>query len=148
MKILVCTDGSQQSQKALEKASVIAQGCNVHEVAIIHVDDQKQYIPSAAEGTNKEQMEKYFKTIEEYKEEKKKILQEALKVFEEKNIKARTILKEGHPSHIIVRVGCEEGFDMIVMGSRGLGGLKKVFLGSVSSAVVQEAGECSVLIVR
>lgn len=29
MKILVCTDGSEQSQKMLEKALVIAKGCNV-----------------------------------------------------------------------------------------------------------------------
>jgi nucleotide-binding universal stress UspA family protein len=37
---------------------------------------------------------------------------------------------------------------MIVMGSRGLGGLKKFFLGSVSNAVVQEAENCSVLVVK
>ena len=37
MKILVCTDGSEESKKALEKASIIAKGCNVNEVAVIHV---------------------------------------------------------------------------------------------------------------
>ena len=41
MKILVCTDGSEQSQKALEKAAEIAVGCNANEVAIIHVYDEK-----------------------------------------------------------------------------------------------------------
>jgi len=37
---------------------------------------------------------------------------------------------------------------MIVLGSRGLGGLKKIFLGSVSNAVIQEAKDCSVLVVK
>jgi len=37
MKILVCTDGSASGQKALEETAMIAQGCNVGEVAIIHV---------------------------------------------------------------------------------------------------------------
>lgn len=36
---------------------------------------------------------------------------------------------------------------MIVIGSRGLGGLRKLLLGSVSSAVQQEA-HCSVLVVK
>lgn len=43
MKILVCTDGSEHSQKALEKAAIIAEGCNVDEVAIIHVYDEKKF---------------------------------------------------------------------------------------------------------
>ena len=80
--------------------------------------------------------------------EKEKILADALTFFEENNIKQRTILKEGHPSHTIVSVAAEEGFDMIFIGSRGLSGLEKVILGSVSNAVAQEAKNCSVVIVK
>ena len=152
MKILLCTDGSEQSQKALEKAAIIAGGCNVDDIAIIHVYDQKLDISSLPRGEEstitKEDMERFKKLQEEHKEESKKILLEALKFFEEKNIKARIIFKEGHPSHTIVSVGREEGFDMIVIGSRGLSSLKKVFLGSVSNAVVQEAENCTVVVVR
>jgi len=49
-------------------------------------------------------------------------------VQRQKNVKTRTILKEGHPSQTIVNVAKEEGFDIIVIGSRGLGDLKKFFL--------------------
>ena len=59
-----------------------------------------------------------------------------MKFLEGKNIKTRTILKEGHPSHTIVNVAKDEKFDMIVLGSRGFGGLKKYFLGSVSVIVL------------
>lgn len=153
MKILVCVDGSEDSQKALEKASIIAEGCNVNEVAIIHVDEGKLGLSNAARGGEGYSLsvvdtENLKRITEEHKEERNKLLQEALKIFEAKNIKARTILKEGHPSLTIVKVAAEEGFDMIVIGSRGFGGLKKLFLGSVSNAVVQEAKNCSVVIVK
>ena len=149
MKILVCMDGSESSQKALEEASVIAQGCNVVELAIIHVHD-----PSLGatlpyyESITAEQMKNFQNMMAEQKKEREKILSQASKFLEEKNIKTRTILKEGHPSHTIVNVAKEEGFDMIVIGSRGLGGLRKFFLGSVSNAVVQETENCSVLVVK
>ncbi len=100
------------------------------------------YVPTERE------MERFRKLQEENKNENKKILEGALKFFEEKGLKARTIFKEGHPAETIVEIGCGEGFDFIIIGSRGLGGLKKALLGSVSNAVVQQAEKCSVIVVR
>ncbi len=152
MKILVCTDGSKQSEKALEQASLIAEGCNVTDVAIIHVYEKSGPDFRSIGGEGYTPTQKETERLEELheleKEERKKILSDALKIFEEKNINARTILKEGHPSETIVSVGCNEGFDIIVIGSRGMGSLQKVFLGSVSNAVVQQAKNCSVLTVK
>ena len=149
MKILVCTDGSESSQKALKEAAVIGQGCNVVEAAVIHVHDPSldSTFPYN-ESISAEQMKNFEKMMEEHKKEREKMVSKAAKFLEEKNIKTRKILKEGHPSHTIVNVAKDEGFDMIVMGSRGLGGLQKFFLGSVSNAVVQEAENCSVLVVK
>ncbi len=149
MKILVCTDGSESSQRALKEAAVIAQGCNVEEAAVLHVHDPAVDATFPYhESITAEQMENFEKMMEENKKESEKILSKAAKFLENKNIRTRTILKEGHPSHTIVNVAKEGGFDMIVLGSRGLGGLKKFFLGSVSNAVVQEAENCSVLVVK
>lgn len=152
MKILVCTDGSRQSRKALEKAAEIASGCIVNDLAIIYVYDNKPEISlfywDEGSSISKDQMDQFQRLREEDKDKKKNVLLEALKVFEDRGIKARTIFKEGHPSHTIISVAREEGFDLIVIGSRGLGGLNKVFPGSVSSAVVQEASDCSVLTVK
>ncbi|MDW7738660.1 MAG: universal stress protein [Bacillota bacterium] len=149
MKILVCTDGSEHSQKALEKVSSIASELNVEEVAIIHVYDNKSDLSSlTSEYITAEILEGIKKAMEVHEKEREEILEEAQKFFNEKNIKARKIFKEGHPSHTIINVANEEGFDLIVVGSRGFGGLKKIFLGSVSNAVVQEARNCSVLIVK
>lgn len=145
MKILVCTDGSKDSQKALAEAAKIAGGCNADELAIIHVyDNTKVFLGEAASLS---QVERFQELLEQQKEERKNILADALQFFEGKNISVSTIFEEGHPVEVINKVAAEGGFDMIVIGSRGLGGLKKLFLGSISSAVVQEAS-VSVLTVK
>lgn len=51
MKILVCTDGSKQSVKAIKEAAKIAEGCNVDEVAILHVYENRASLPYWGEGT-------------------------------------------------------------------------------------------------
>ncbi len=150
MNILVCTDGSEHSQKAVEKASLIAEGPNVDEVAIINVFEDKldlSFLPLGAKVTE-EDMENFERLREENQNERNKIMKDALKVFEEKSIKARTILEEGRPADTIVKVATDEGFDLIVLGSRGLNSLKKIYLGSVSSAVIQEAQNSSVMVVK
>ena len=144
MKILVCVDGSEHSQKALEQASIIAKGCHADEVAIIHV--YEICVPLISFST--EQMESIRRLTKEHQDERKKMLSAALKFFKGKNVKARTILKEGHPANTIVKLAHEEGFDMIVIGSRGASGVQELFLGSVSSAVIHKAKNCSVLIVK
>lgn len=53
----------------------------------------------------------------------------------------------GNPAAEIVASAAENNADLVVMGSRGLTGLKTVLLGSVSRAVSENAG-CPVLIVR
>ncbi len=153
MKILVCTDGSEHSQRALEKAAMLAEGININEVAIIHVDEGNLDLTAyGRNGKTRSVAILNSKSIEmrikEDAEKREMILQEALKVFEQRHIKAREILQKGHPSTKIMSVASEEGFDVIVIGSRGLSGLKKLFLGSVSNAVVQEAKNCTVVIVK
>lgn len=147
MKMLVCTDGSVPGQKAVEQAALIADGGNIDEVAIIHVyEDRQDERPLFITSDKQEELVK--KVREEYENERKQILEKAGQVFMEKNIEVRTILKKGHPAHTIVTLASSEGFDMIVIGSRGLGGLGKLFLGSVSNAVVHEAKNCNVVIVK
>ena len=65
------------------------------------------------------------------------------------NLKTRfsTKLLEGRPADKIVEIAKQESFDLIVIGSRGLGGIKEIFLGSVSDRVADES-HCPVLIVK
>lgn len=153
MKILVCTDGSKYSQKALEMAAKIAQGCGSEELAVIHVyyhihDTSLPFFSDRVGSITVEQIESLNKMREEDKKERKKTLTKAAEFFRSKGLKVRKIFKEGYPSQTIVNLASQENFDLIVLGSRGLSGFKKVFLGSVSNSVIQEARNCSILIVK
>jgi len=153
MKMLVCTDGSEQSQKALEKAALIAGSEIIEKVTVIHVYDGKMDVTTAGWGSRDymvtpEDMERLKKMYENLKMQRQQYLDEAVSFLATKKIKADSILAEGHPAHTIVETAREKDYDLIVIGSRGLGGLKKLFLGSVSNAVVQEAKNCCVMVVR
>jgi nucleotide-binding universal stress UspA family protein len=54
---------------------------------------------------------------------------------------------EHHPSDDVVRVAEELGAGLIVMGSKGLGGVQRGLMGSVSESVIRHA-PCPVLMVR
>jgi len=56
-------------------------------------------------------------------------------------------LVRGRPDREIVHLSEEIGAGLIVMGSRGLGGVRRALMGSVSDSVVRHA-HCPVLIVR
>ncbi|GGA32357.1 universal stress protein [Paenibacillus physcomitrellae] len=55
-----------------------------------------------------------------------------------------TLVKHGDPGKIICRTAGEEGADLIVMGTRGMGLVSELLIGSVSHYVIQHAG-CPVL---
>lgn len=152
MKMLVCVDGSEHSQKAIDEAIFIAKGCKAEKITIIHVDDGKQDLPSFTRASNSfiatKEIEQFLKMKEEKEAEQKELLSDAQRAFEKEGLKAETMLIRGHPANTIVKVACENSYDMIVVGSRGFGGFKKVFLGSVSNAINQEAKNCSVLTVK
>jgi nucleotide-binding universal stress UspA family protein len=74
-----------------------------------------------------------------------RILSKALK--EVKKIKVTKRLESGSPAEKIIEVAKSEGYDLIVVGCRGLSRTKRFFLGSVSDDVSHHA-PCSVFIVR
>ena len=53
----------------------------------------------------------------------------------------------GNPAEVVVEEAEEEHYDLVVMGSRGLGKIKGIFMGSVSQQVVQEC-KCPVLVIH
>ena len=54
-------------------------------------------------------------------------------------IEHRLILKDERPDHTIIEVAKEEKVDLIVIGARGLGSLRRTVLGSVSDFVVHHS---------
>jgi len=66
--------------------------------------------------------------------------------FEEKNIQEKATTEEKGIARAIIHEA-RSGYDLVVMGRRGLSGIKEFFLGSVSHKVFNAVGEVSVLVV-
>ena len=150
MKLLVCTDGSENSQKCIEVASQLAAKCSVTAIAIIHVYENVSLLPdywygnypfSSEEGKQIEKMDKRIQA------ERKNFFSSAEEEFKKYNIEAKTIFKVGHPAEVIAQEAEEGQYDLIIIGRRGMSGVKKLFMGSISNAVLQLV-KANVLIVK
>ena len=76
------------------------------------------------------------------------VLADGIKLAEERGVKARGELLEASSTvQAIVEFAANEKADMIIVGTRGMTGFKKLILGSVSSGLVGHS-ECPVLVVR
>ncbi|KAI3443367.1 hypothetical protein Pfo_000032 [Paulownia fortunei] len=75
------------------------------------------------------------------------ILTRALHMCKEKKVKAETLILEGDPKDKICQAAEELHVDLVVLGSRGLGTIKRALLGSVSNYCAHHV-HCPVLIVK
>ncbi len=136
-KILLATDGSNDAELAATTAADLANSTN-SELHVATVAGGRAY--------NTEVPEEF----EDLKQKAQKVVDEQKKKVEEAGGKvADTHVKvvSEHRSQAIVEVAEELGCGLIVMGSRGLGGIKRALMGSVSDSVVRHA-HCPVMIVR
>ena len=140
--IVVPIDGSDPSKRALSHAIEIAKKFN-SEITIITVASthhrtpavenvSKKGTPPATESVKR----KAFNLIVDAEEEHhRSVLKEAEAVAKAEGFNVRTVFLRGQPSEEIINFLDENPHDLIVMGSRGLGGMKRLLLGSTSSAV-------------
>jgi nucleotide-binding universal stress UspA family protein len=149
-KILVALDGSEAADKAFDYALSIGERYSANIVLLSAVQPilvpNVAYSPAATTPIPPMVMGEYS---EELKEKHKKVLSNALKKAEKVKPKVEISMKlvEGRPSDRIIETAKTEDFDLVVMGSRGLGGIKEFLLGSVSDRVADEV-PCPVLIVK
>lgn len=123
MRILVGVDGSEHSKMALYEAINLAKKFSGF-VKVITVYKQGMAVEA----------EKILKEAEQHLE-KEKIAHEASSIL------------GSNPSRALVNMAKHGEFDLIVVGSRGLGSAAALILGSVSRRVVTKA-QCDVLVVK
>lgn len=140
-KILIGYDGSESSKKALEKAIELAKNCQseLHIVGVVRPFEFAaiDYIPP-------EEIEEYEK--EELTKEEK-YLKEAKEIAKEKGIEVVAKVMEGEPAEELMAYADENGCDLIVVGHRGIGGFKRMILGTTAGNLVKYANQ-SVLVVK
>lgn len=136
-KILVAVDGSTYAEHAVEYAAMLAKKFG-SELVLIHVIINPIY---TYEGVV------LSPPLEQLKKAGNEVLNRNLAVAERIGVQAKTRLAVGHPADEIAKVANEEGFDLLVVGSRGLSTVKAFLLGSISEKLSRLA-KCPVLIVK
>jgi len=138
-KIPVPVDGSDNSYRALEAALVLSEklGSNIsvvnviEQVSITHIESEKLL----------------NELLEAYKKENQEILSKCSDIARQKGIDIKTVLLQGNPAPVILDYSKKENFDLVIMGSRGMGKFKELIIGSVSSKIVHHS-PCAIMIIR
>lgn len=138
--ILVPIDGSVHSPAALEQAMYIAKLARA-KLTVLYVIDLNTAISALERVT----LNSYLP--DDIDSEGQKILDQARLAVEKEQLKADYQILIGNPAQKILKYAQENKIDLIVMGSRGLGAIKQILMGSVSQYLVANA-PCPVLINR
>ncbi len=138
-RILLATDGSPHAELAALKAVDLAHstGARLHVVAV------GRTFPTAVYDVYTETGQ------EDLRREAQEILDEQVRKIEEAGgtVAIAHLKMDERRDEAIVHLAEEIGADLIVIGSRGFGGLRRALLGNVADSVVRHA-HCPVLVVR
>jgi nucleotide-binding universal stress UspA family protein len=145
-KILLATDGSEEAQLAFATAAELSAktASELHVVYVGHMPLVSYESPGATtldpdlSGRMQEGAEQ---------EARRKLDEQVQRVGQSGGEIARVHARLGRPDAEIVGLADELGAGLIVLGSRGLGPLRRALMGSVSDSVVRYA-HCPVLVVR
>ena len=139
-KILAAVDGSDNSFRALGHAIFLAKKVEAHLTAIHVVENPPTVYVESQKLLNE--------LLTKYKAESAKVLDRCKQAAEMSGVNIETVLAEGDAATNIVGYAQREGgFDLVVIGSRGLGKFKEMVLGSTSSKVLHHT-KSAILIVR
>lgn len=150
INVLLATDGSSDSRAAVHFINTMGLP-DSSQITIVHVIKKQVYETERALMSGRNNEREFAKLAEELLEargwEGAKILQDTRKALASSDIQIQERLVFGNAADDILKASRYMKADLIVMGSQGSTGVKRMFLGSVSSKVVHNAG-CSVAIIR
>jgi nucleotide-binding universal stress UspA family protein len=138
MKVLVATDGSEQSMKAVKRALELAEK-----------EGAKVTLMSVAFYSDAVGVDEWPPGIQEKLDfQAKDAIDKAKELFDKKGVAVETVIEAGIvPANNIIRKAKDGNFDRIIMGSTGRTGILRALMGSTASKVVEYA-HCSVSIIR
>lgn len=134
-KILIATDGSEPSARALDRAADFASS-HGGELAVLSVAD----VPAEFHGEAPDIVERL---VEQARERAEAAKSQAVR----KGVTAEALVRQGDAHQVIVDMAAELGADVIFMGPRGRKGVKKLVMGSVTEKVIGYA-TCPIMVVR
>jgi nucleotide-binding universal stress UspA family protein len=133
-KILLATDGSEDARRATEAAADLA-GTSGSELHVVHVWHD---VPGFAHAFVKRELRRQGQEI---------LDQQVKKIEESGGTVARAHLRGGRTSDEVVELSEELGVGLLVVGSRGLGTVRRILMGSHSEEIAHNA-RVPILVVR
>ncbi|HUI01046.1 MAG TPA: universal stress protein [Nitrososphaerales archaeon] len=137
-RIIVGYDGSDNARRALSTSIGLAKQSK-GELRIAVVADTMRYAGAAG---------MYQRYNEETKQNAENLAEVALEQAKKAGVDtAYASAEEGQPADMILTLATEYKSELIVVGRRGMRGIQRFLMGSVSTAVINHA-KCDVLIVK
>lgn len=147
-RILLASDGSDDANRAADAAASLAErfGAQLH---VLHIFPLMPHDPAlTAVSPFKGADDTVRDVVAHWAVESEQTVERRVgQVLREHRIPYTFHQENGDPAAVIVQVAAREGFDLIVIGCRGLGPALCQQLGSVSDWVSRHA-PCPVLIIR
>ncbi len=142
-RIVVATGGSEWSDYAFRYALDLAVEYRADEVVVVYV------VPPTAKVTVDPMGMVVLPPTPEAapSDTGQQVLARAEAEAQARGVRCRTVLRQGPVADEIVKVAAEDRADILVVGSRGLTGIRRLLLGSISNEVAVKAA-CPVLIVK
>jgi len=132
-KYLLATDGSEGSRRAAYFLLDLVRDAGAFEITVIQVVNIKKEIYNYPLLTNIPEIENFVQ------EQAREIIDETAGIFENEGVQVNKLVLEGDPGHEIAEYARQANVNQIIMGSRGLGNIKGLVLGSVSQKVIHLA---------
>ncbi len=124
-KVLVPTDGSEQSKKAVEHAAKLSKALNA-KITLLYVINLPYIKQITLVGEH---------AAEELRKKGERILKDAEEIVKKYGVEYEKKIDEGDPASVIVEYGKKH--DAIIMASHGHSAITKLLLGSVADKVVR-----------
>lgn len=143
-QIVVPLDGSEESAQAVPHARELARagGGTLHLVMVVSRSEEMEFMRGTGENylaldysrdLARDLIAARIKHAEDY-------LKEVASGLESQGIKAQTAVREGASSENIIAYAREQQADLIVMCTRGRGGIQRLLVGSTTDRVVRSGG--------
>jgi len=137
--IVIATDGSKNSQKAISHGIEIAKlsGAIVHALYVVNTSSTISENWTAGKETIYNIM----------KDDGQKVVSKVKKIGIDSGVEVREVILEGYPSNEIIYFAENNNIDLIVMGTLGATGLERFLMGSVAEKVIRNS-RVPVLVVK
>ena len=130
LKVLLAVDGSEHSTRVIETVAKLAQEVKSPSLHVLNVQAEPLVYGEVAIYVNADKARDYAREAGE------KVLERVTRQLRQAGLEFTSEVAIGDTAPTIARLAAERGCDLIVLGTRGLGAIGSLVLGSVATKVV------------